>query len=81
MLQVNFYPEKIVEQIMKPEFINKVCKNDIYKLDREYLMIDYCLEIEHPQYTGPRIRRDLLQFLIKVILLFFFVLFFDCVQV
>ncbi|XP_014224204.1 uncharacterized protein LOC106650599 isoform X1 [Trichogramma pretiosum] len=65
MLQVNYYPEKLIKKIMDPDFIKNLCNGDIHKLDREYIVIHYCLVLDHPQYNGPLLRRDMLQFLIK----------------
>lgn len=66
MLQVNYYPENILKSIMAQEFVNKSCDNNIHKLDREYLVLDYCIELDHPEYVGPRLRKDIQHYLLKV---------------
>ncbi|NP_001135929.1 FAST kinase domains 5-like [Nasonia vitripennis] len=65
MLQVNYYPENLLKFVMEPRFLNKLCDNNIHKLDREYLVLDYCIELEHPEYVGPRLRKDINHFLLK----------------
>lgn len=66
MLQVNFYPEKALHMIMAPEFIKKLSSENINNIERDYLVIDYCLEIEHSEYNGPRLKKSIRNFLLKV---------------
>ena len=62
---VNIYPIKLLEQVMDPEFINKVYCNK-YAMNEEYFFLDQCIAAEVPNYTGPRLSDDLRQFLAKV---------------
>ncbi|XP_058788707.1 uncharacterized protein LOC131662795 isoform X2 [Phymastichus coffea] len=65
MLKVNYFPEDIVNKIMAPDFINKFCDNKFSTMDREYLDMSYCLQIDHPRYQGPQLRKDQLNYLLK----------------
>ena len=66
LLRSNICIEKIVKEIMKPEFVNKMARRDYYSLKSPYLVIDYCLELEHPEYNGPRLEKEALSTLLKV---------------
>lgn len=66
MLQSNYFPEEIVKHIMDPEFITALSKGDVYNLRYQYLQIDYFIEIEHPDYKGPRVSKDIMDILVKV---------------
>lgn len=66
MLQVNFYSEKALKIIMEPEFIKNLSKGNIDQLERDYMVIDYCLELEHPEYNGPRLKKSIRNYLVKV---------------
>lgn len=66
MMKEQFYPEKILKRIMEPDFMNQISDGDIYKLGPGYLDIDYCIELAHPNYDGPRVRKDVLSYLLKV---------------
>ncbi|KAJ8678571.1 hypothetical protein QAD02_014358, partial [Eretmocerus hayati] len=63
MMQMDFYPEEALEYIMSPDFYKRAY--DTYNLDREYMMLDYCIEIDHPEYHGPRLPKCSLNALIK----------------
>lgn len=67
MVQVNFYPKNALHMIMTPEFINKLSGGNIDSLERDYLIIDYCLDIEHPEYNGPRLKKSVRNYLLKVL--------------
>lgn len=66
MLKQQFYPEEILKRILDPDFVNKISDSNLYKLDRNYLDIDFCIELEYPEYNGPRLRKDVVNFLMKV---------------
>ena len=66
LLQVNFYSEKALNLIMDPKYVDESSKGSAYNLNTQYLKIDYCLELDHPQYTGPRLRTDFLEYQKKV---------------
>ncbi|XP_023248454.1 FAST kinase domain-containing protein 5, mitochondrial-like [Copidosoma floridanum] len=61
--QVNYYSEETLSYFMSREFIEKLSQGNWNKLNREYLILDYCLEIDHPEYRGPRIEKNLLEHL------------------
>ncbi|XP_014219343.1 FAST kinase domain-containing protein 5, mitochondrial-like [Copidosoma floridanum] len=63
--QVNYYSEETLSYFMSREFIEKLSQGNWNKLNREYLILDYCLEIDHPEYRGPRIEKNLLEHLKK----------------
>ncbi|XP_014219342.1 uncharacterized protein LOC106647449 [Copidosoma floridanum] len=63
-VNLNYYPEKALKQIMDPEYTKRHFIHE-YRLISEYLKIDYCIEIEHPQYDGPRIQKDQINLLLK----------------
>lgn len=38
---------------MAPEHMNKTCFGNHHQLSREYIVLDYSLRIEVPEYNGP----------------------------
>lgn len=38
---------------MAPEYMNKTCRGDRHLLSREYIVLDYSLRVEVPEYDGP----------------------------
>ncbi|NP_001135930.1 FAST kinase domains 5-like [Nasonia vitripennis] len=65
LLKQQVYPEEILKRILDPDFVNRTSNSNVYKLDRNYLDIDFYLEFEHPEYNGPRLRKDLVNHLMK----------------
>ncbi|OXU28449.1 hypothetical protein TSAR_016739 [Trichomalopsis sarcophagae] len=63
--KLKVYPEEILKHILDPDFVNKTNNSNVYKLDHNYLDIDFCIEFEHPEYNGPRLRKDLVNHLMK----------------
>jgi len=51
---------------MAPEFVTKTCQGNYHFLSREYLVLDYSLRIEVPEYDGPFLKPTLRSFLEKV---------------
>lgn len=51
---------------MDPETIKKVSNDNVFNLKSDYLFIDYCLELDHPQYDGLRLNIEMKNFLLEV---------------
>lgn len=66
MVEAGYFPWKLLRKVLNPDFINKYCCNNIHQLERDYLVIDTSIGIEHPEYDGPRLRPDISKLLIKV---------------
>lgn len=66
LLYVNYCPKKSVEEVMNPEFIKNVSRDSVFNLKTNHIFIDYCLELDHPEYNGPRLSEELKSFLIEV---------------
>lgn len=68
-LVMNYYSqelEEVCKKIFNLEFVEKFCKNDYYYLNREYLEMNYCLELEQPEYGGPTLDKEIIHYLCKV---------------
>ncbi|XP_012287240.1 uncharacterized protein LOC105703425 [Orussus abietinus] len=52
--QVNLYPKHLINIMMDPKFIENSYENG-KSIGREYLSLDCSIEIEVPDYTGPRL--------------------------
>uniref|UniRef100_T1IMB0 furin n=1 Tax=Strigamia maritima TaxID=126957 RepID=T1IMB0_STRMM len=49
------FPEDLIQQALNPDFFNLVESKMKYGQRREYLMLDSTVEIELPNYSGPRL--------------------------
>lgn len=56
----------LIKYVMAPEFVTKICHGNYHLLSREYLMLDYSLQIEVPDYDGPFLKPTVRNFLGKV---------------
>lgn len=56
----------LIRYVMAPEFVTKTCHGNYHSLSREYLVLDYSLRIEVPEYDGPFLKPTLRSFLEKV---------------
>ncbi|KAL7295185.1 hypothetical protein TKK_0011491 [Trichogramma kaykai] len=65
LLKKNIYHEDLVKKVMDPDFVKKVAKDSYWTLNMHYLAIHYSLEIEHPEYDGPKLEEKALDILLK----------------
>lgn len=56
----------LIEHIMAPKYIHKICNGNYTRLSREYCVLDYSLQVEVPEYNGPFLQSSLRSFLEKV---------------
>ncbi|KYN06823.1 PREDICTED: FAST kinase domain-containing protein 5, mitochondrial [Cyphomyrmex costatus] len=61
----NIYPIDLIKYVMAPEFVTRTCQGDYHFLSREYLVLDYSLRIEIPEYDGPFLKPTVRIFLEK----------------
>lgn len=61
----NIFPMDLIKYVMAPEFVTKICHGNYHLLSREYLMLDYSLQIEVPDYDGPFLKPTVRNFLGK----------------
>ncbi|XP_012063545.1 PREDICTED: FAST kinase domain-containing protein 5, partial [Atta cephalotes] len=61
----SIFPMDLIRYIMAPEFVTKTCNGNYHFLSREYLVLDYSLRIEVPEYDGPFLKPTLKSFLEK----------------
>ncbi|XP_012223331.1 FAST kinase domain-containing protein 5, mitochondrial [Linepithema humile] len=61
----SIYPTDLIQCVMTPAFINKVCYNNHRFLTAEYCVLDYSLRLEVPEYQGPFLKPATCSFLEK----------------
>ncbi|EFN63850.1 FAST kinase domain-containing protein 5 [Camponotus floridanus] len=62
---LNIYPTDLIERVMAPSYLHKICKGNYIELSREYSVLDYSLRLEVPEYNGPFLKSSLCSFLDK----------------
>lgn len=50
---LNIYPLHLIKLALDPSYVNLRCKGDIYLIGWEYSILEYCLKVDRPEYTGP----------------------------
>ncbi|KAG5317022.1 FAKD5 protein, partial [Acromyrmex heyeri] len=61
----SIFPMDLIRYVMAPEFVTKTCHGNYHFLSREYLVLDYSLQIEVPEYDGPFLKPIVRNFLEK----------------
>ncbi|XP_076340005.1 FAST kinase domain-containing protein 5, mitochondrial isoform X2 [Tachypleus tridentatus] len=54
----NIYPEKLLSKALDPTFLTLLQEKTMFSMSRELITLDYCVEIEYPQYCGPCLNRE-----------------------
>ncbi|XP_024945660.1 uncharacterized protein LOC107272639 isoform X2 [Cephus cinctus] len=55
MSMANLYPKNLIEKALAKDFILQAYGKDVHKINREALFLDRSVEVELPDYTGPRL--------------------------
>ncbi|XP_014615468.1 PREDICTED: uncharacterized protein LOC106793218 [Polistes canadensis] len=50
---LNIYPLHLIKLALDPSYINLRCKGNIYLIGWEYSILEYCIKVDRPEYTGP----------------------------
>ncbi|KAJ8682885.1 hypothetical protein QAD02_018677 [Eretmocerus hayati] len=63
---IDFYSKEALSRSMQKEVVDQLCAESIWNLRKEYLHIHEYVEIEHPEYDGPRLEEQVLKRLYKL---------------
>ncbi|KAK2839848.1 hypothetical protein Q5P01_013588 [Channa striata] len=53
------FPEDLIALALSPDFVNSILKSTQLELKKDLLTIDGAVDLEFPQWTGPRLSREL----------------------
>ncbi|XP_014484768.1 PREDICTED: uncharacterized protein LOC106749627 [Dinoponera quadriceps] len=62
---VNLYPTDLIERVMASQFIHNMTTGKYYLVSQGYMVLDYSLQVEVPEYSGPFLREPLRDYLFK----------------
>ncbi|XP_015178803.1 PREDICTED: uncharacterized protein LOC107067647 [Polistes dominula] len=56
----NVYPLHLIKLVLDPSYVSIRCKGNVYLIGWEYSIIEYCVKVEQPEYTGPFLSENIL---------------------
>ncbi|XP_063980062.1 uncharacterized protein LOC135164025 [Diachasmimorpha longicaudata] len=62
---MDIYPLDIITNIMDPQYLKDVYRNNAFKIGREYLTLECGLKVEVPEYQGPFLPERVYNYLAK----------------